>query len=66
MNMHTTARHQNKLFALAAKAAARLAGWAVRTAKVMNAGMPPVRHRMGSWEKLASFRARAMQDASRE
>jgi hypothetical protein len=65
MHTHTqtTARRLHKLFAIPLKAGARLAGWAARA---MKTGMQPGRHRMGSWEGYASFRARALHDASRE
>ncbi|HYD61414.1 MAG TPA: hypothetical protein VEC35_13700 [Noviherbaspirillum sp.] len=60
---HTTTRRVHNLFAIPLKAGARLARWAARTMKIT---MQPGRHRMGSWEEHASFRARALHDVSRE
>ena len=45
------------------RVAAAIADRMARLNARIDAGAPPLRHRMGAWESAASFRAQALRDA---
>ena len=64
MTTRTTYRTQHRLFTWLWTAIDAMSARITRGALRMNAAAMPRRHRMGSWEESASFRARAIRRAS--